>query len=108
MIIRGGENIYAREIEDVLFQHPAVAEAAVVGVPDETWGEQVAAFVRRANEDVTARELWSWCRENLAPYKAPTRWAFVEAFPLTASGKVQKFVLRKQLVDGELAAEVIA
>jgi len=104
MIIRGGENIYAREIEDTLFQHPAVAEAAVVGVPDATWGEQVAAFVRRASEDVTARELHTWCRQNLAPYKAPTRWVFLEAFPLTASGKVQKFVLRRQFVDGEFAA----
>jgi fatty-acyl-CoA synthase len=107
MIIRGGENIYAREIEDVLFQHPSVAEAAVVGVPDDTWGEQVAAFVRRANDDVTAQELHGWCRQNLAPYKAPSRWVFLDAFPLTASGKVQKFVLRKQLVDGELSAEVV-
>ena len=109
MIIRGGENIYAREIEDLLFGHPAVAEAAVVGVPDERWGEQVAAFVRRTNEDVTAQELHGFCRANLAPFKAPSRWVFVEGFPLTASGKVQKFLLRKAFVDGEFdrAVEVI-
>jgi fatty-acyl-CoA synthase len=106
MIIRGGENIYPREIEDMLFKHPAVAEAAVVGIPDETWGEQVAAFVRRAHDDVTGRELFAWCRQHLAPYKAPTRWVFVETFPLTASGKVQKFVLRKQFVEGAFAASV--
>jgi fatty-acyl-CoA synthase len=110
MIIRGGENIYAREIEDTLFRHPAVAEAAVVGVPDERWGEQVAAFVRRNHDDVTAGELHAFCRESLAAYKAPTRWVFLDAFPLTASGKVQKFVLRQRLVDGEYAdaAEVTA
>jgi fatty-acyl-CoA synthase len=106
MIIRGGENIYAREIEDTLFQHPAVAEAAVVGVPDEVWGERVAAFVRRANDDVTAAELFGWCRDNLATYKAPTRWVFVAEFPLTASGKVQKFVLRNGYVDGAYADAV--
>jgi fatty-acyl-CoA synthase len=103
MIIRGGENIYAREIEDVLFQHPAVAEAAVVGVPDETWGERVSAFVRRAGDDVTAAELFDWCRTHLAAYKAPTRWVFVDALPLTASGKVQKFVLRNAFVEGAYA-----
>jgi fatty-acyl-CoA synthase len=108
MIIRGGENIYAREIEDLLFKHPAVAEATVVGVPDDTWGERVAAFVRRANDDVTAAELYAWCRENLAPYKAPTRWVFLDGFPLTASGKVQKFVLRNGFVDGTYASTVEA
>ena len=72
MIIRGGENIYPREIENVLFEHPAVAEVAVVGVPDEKWGEQVAAFVRPApGATLDPDELFAYCREHLAPHKTP-------------------------------------
>jgi len=98
MIIRGGENIYPKEIEDALFDHPAVAEVAVVGIPDETWGEVVAAFVRAApGATVTADDLRAWCRDRLAAYKTPVRWEVVDAFPLTPSGKIQKFVLREQL-----------
>jgi len=100
MIIRGGENIYPREIEDVLFRHPAVAEVAVVGRPDPAWGETVAAFVRRA-ADVTEADLHAHCRAHLAAYKTPTTWVFVDAFPLTASGKVRKNVLRDSLPPGE-------
>jgi len=97
MIIRGGENIYPREIEDLLFEHPKVAEVAVVGVPDERWGEAVAAFVRGTPGDPpTADELFAHCREHLAPHKTPRHWEFLDAFPLTASGKIQKFVLREQ------------
>jgi fatty-acyl-CoA synthase len=99
MIIRGGENIYPREIEDALFRHPAVAEVAVVGRPDPTWGETVAAFVRRTPDaTVDDAELHAHCRTHLAPYKTPTTWVFVEAFPLTASGKVRKNVLRESLI----------
>jgi fatty-acyl-CoA synthase len=99
MIIRGGENIYPREIEDVLFAHPAIAEAAVIGLPDPQWGEVVAAFVRLApGQDAPDREeLRAYCREHLAPYKTPVRWEFVEAFPMTPSGKIQKFKLRESL-----------
>jgi fatty-acyl-CoA synthase len=98
MIIRGGENIYPREIEDVLFDNPDVAEVAVVGVPDDTWGEQVAAFVRPApGQAPTEDELVAYCRERLARHKTPQYWAFVDQFPLTASGKIQKYVLRDQL-----------
>jgi len=97
MIIRGGENIYPREIEDLLFAHPKVAEVAVVGVADATWGEAVAAFVRSApGEAPTADELFSYCREHLAPYKTPRYWEFVDALPVTASGKIQKFILRER------------
>jgi len=97
MIIRGGENIYPREIEDVLFKHPAVAECAVVGIPDERWGEVVAAFVRVAPgaERPAETELFSLCREHLAPHKTPVHWVFLDAFPLTGSGKIQKYVLRE-------------
>jgi fatty-acyl-CoA synthase len=99
MIIRGGENIYPREIEQLLFSHPAVGDVAVVGVPDAKWGEQVAAFVRPApGQTPTAEELFAFCREHLAPHKTPRHWEFVEQLPLTPSGKVQKFVLREQFV----------
>jgi len=96
MIIRGAENIYPREIEDALFAHPAVAEVAVIGVPDETWGEVVAAFVRPVpgQPGPAPEELRAWCRERLAPYKTPLHWVFVDEFPTTPSGKIQKFKLR--------------
>jgi len=97
MIIRGGENIYPREIEETLFTHPAVAEVAVVGVPDETWGEVVVAFVRPVpgQPAPAPEELRAWCRERLAPYKTPAHWVFTDAFPQTPSGKIQKFKLRE-------------
>jgi fatty-acyl-CoA synthase len=96
MIIRGGENIYPREIEDLLFEHPKVAEVAVVGVYDERWGEAVAAFIRPASgEELTEDELFAYCREHLAAYKTPRHWRFIDAFPLTASGKIQKYILRE-------------
>jgi acyl-CoA synthetase (AMP-forming)/AMP-acid ligase II len=100
MIIRGGANIYPREIEQVLFEHPDVADAAVVGVPDEVWGEQVAAFIRPAAGCAPDSDaLFAYCRERLAPYKTPRHWTFVDAFPLTGSGKVQKFLLREQFLE---------
>jgi fatty-acyl-CoA synthase len=96
MIIRGGENIYPREIENLLFRHPDVADVAVVGVPDQTWGEVVAAFIRlRPGAPEAPAELRSYCREHLAAYKTPVHWRFVDSFPLTPSGKVQKYKLRE-------------
>ena len=103
MIIRGGENIYPREIEDVLFTHARVVDVAVVGVPDDKWGEQVVAFVRCTDGDApTPAEMTAHVRGQLAAYKVPRSWVFVETFPLTGSGKVQKFVLREQYLKGEL------
>jgi fatty-acyl-CoA synthase len=95
LIIRGGENIYPREIEDVLFTHPFIRDVAVVGVPDHEWGEIVAAFLqtKAATDQAT---LMAFCRDRLASYKVPRVWRFVEQFPRTASGKIQKFVLREQ------------
>ncbi len=105
MIIRGGENICPREIEAVLYEHPAVADVAVVGVPDDRWGEQVAAFVRLIEgQHPTTAELSAHVRDRLAAYKAPRTWVFVDSFPMTASGKIQKFVLRDQFVKGELTS----
>jgi fatty-acyl-CoA synthase len=102
MIIRGGENIYPREVEDVLFTHPQVAEVAVVGVPDAKWGEQVAAFVRpAAGAAFDPEALFAFVRSRLAPYKTPRYWIALDAFPLTGSGKIQKFVLRQRFAAGE-------
>ncbi len=102
MIIRGGENIFPREIEELLFQHPEVADVAVVGLPDAKWGEVVGAFVRDADPANAASDddLRAYCREHLSPQKTPKIWVRVEEFPLTPSGKVQKFVLREQWEAG--------
>jgi fatty-acyl-CoA synthase len=98
VIIRGGENIYPKEIEELLYRHPGVAEVAVVGRPDPLWGETVAAFVRPApGAAVTGDELHGHCRAHVAAYKTPATWVFVDAFPVTASGKIRKNVLREQL-----------
>lgn len=105
MIIRGGENIYPAEIEAELLRHPAVAEAAVFGLPDPHWGEIVAAAVRLSEgcPKPPAEELKGHVRAMLAPQKAPCTWYLVEALPLTGSGKVQKFALRDAALAGELA-----
>lgn len=96
MIIRGGENIYPREIDDLLYTHPAVAHAAVIGVPDELYGEEVAAFVV-LNDGVaaTADELMSFCREHLADYKCPKTVHFVDDIPKGPTGKLLKRELAK-------------
>ncbi|MEO6652077.1 MAG: AMP-binding protein [Ilumatobacteraceae bacterium] len=102
MIIRGGENIYPRELEELLFAHEAVGEIAIVGLPDEKWGETVAAFVRPApGHALDTAELTSYLREHLARHKTPSRWFEVVDFPLTGSGKIQKFKLREQWASGE-------
>jgi long-chain acyl-CoA synthetase len=93
MINRGGEKVFPKEVEDVLHSHPAVAEAAVVGVPDPKYGEEVAAFVVRRG-DLTEADLRVWCRERLADFKLPKRIEFRDALPHTATGKVQKHLLR--------------
>jgi fatty-acyl-CoA synthase len=101
MIIRGGENIYPAEIENTLLEHPGVAEAAVVGIPDERWGEIVAAFIRMVpGSTFDTAALTRHCRKRLAPQKTPVRWVRVEDWPKTGSGKIQKFALRDMLVGG--------
>jgi fatty-acyl-CoA synthase len=96
LIIRGGENIYPREIEDVLHTHPAILGASVIGVPDSDWGEIPVAFVQTKPEArLSAEEFEAFCRERLASYKVPRIWRFVDQFPQTASGKIQKFALRE-------------
>ncbi len=101
MVVSGGENVYPREIENVLFDHPAVADAAVIGVPDEKFGEAVlAVLVLRAGESVEPDTLIAFCREKLAGYKVPRRIEFVDELPRNASGKVLKKDLRKPYWEG--------
>jgi fatty-acyl-CoA synthase len=98
MIIRGGENISPREIEEFLYRHPAVSDVAVVGVPDPKFGEAVCACVRlREGMVATEEEIQEFCRGQIAHYKVPRYVRFVESFPLTVSGKVQKYLMREQL-----------
>ncbi|MBL6598907.1 MAG: AMP-binding protein [Alphaproteobacteria bacterium] len=99
MIIRGGENLFPAEIEAVLVEHPAVAQAAVVGLPDEKWGEVVAAFIL-AEDLPEVSELTNHCRKHLSPQKTPTIWVNVREFPLTGSGKVRKFAIRDKFLGG--------
>lgn len=104
MIIRCGENIYPRELEELLFAHPNVGEVAVIGVPDDRWGEEVAAFIRPVpGEHVDKAELFAYVREHLAYYKTPRHWFEVDAFPMTGSGKIQKYKLRQMSANGDLA-----
>jgi len=104
MLIRGGMNIYPREIEETLFAHPQIADVSVIGMPDERWGETIAAIVRPrdAANAPNAEELHAWCRERLSAHKTPSAWFFVEAYPMTASGKIQKFVLKQWVEEGKL------
>jgi len=103
MIIRGGENIYPRELEELLFRHPSVGSVAVVGLPDAKWGEEVAAVLRPApGATIDKAELIDYMRQHLAPHKTPRRWFSVAEFPLTGSGKIQKFKLREMQQAGQL------
>jgi fatty-acyl-CoA synthase len=105
MIIRGGENIYPREIEAALANHPGVANIAVIGLEDEEWGETVAAIVVPSDSDAppTSAELHRYAREHLAPHKTPKAWFVVSALPANNMGKIQKFVLRDRASAGTLA-----
>ncbi|OIS73482.1 AMP-binding protein [Bacillus licheniformis] len=100
MIIRGGENIYPREIEEFLYKHPDILDVQIIGVPDETFGEEVSAWIKlKSGASMTADELKEYCKGKIARYKIPRYIAFVEEFPMTASGKVQKFKLREQALE---------
>ena len=107
MIIRGGENIYPKELEELLFAHESVAEVAVVGLPDDRWGETVGAFIRPAEgHSVDKQELFTYLRGLAAPHKTPKQWFSVSEFPLTGSGKIQKFKIREMWLNGECARAV--
>lgn len=105
MIIRGGENIYPREIEEFLYTHPKILDVQIVGVPDEKYGEQVAAFIRvKEGEQLTPEEVRAFCEGKIARYKIPRHVFFVDEYPMTASGKIQKFRLR-EMAARELGLE---
>jgi fatty-acyl-CoA synthase len=100
MIIRGGENIYPREIEDYLFTHPKVAEVAVFGIPDEYYGEEIMAWVQlHENETMTEQEVRDFCKDHIAHFKIPKYIWFVKDFPMTVTGKLQKFRMRELALE---------
>jgi fatty-acyl-CoA synthase len=100
LVIRGGENIYPREIEEFLFTHPAIEQASVVGVPDLKYGEELCAWIKlKCGADCTADEIRAYCRAKLARYKVPRYISFVESFPQTVTGKIQKFKIREQMIE---------
>ena len=101
VIISGGENVSSIEVEDALMSHPDVKEVAVIGIPDDKWGELVTALVVPAHTGVTAQDLIAHCRTNLAGYKCPKRVDFVDELPRTATGKLQKFKLREPFWAGQ-------
>jgi fatty-acyl-CoA synthase len=100
MLIRGGENVYPREIEEFLFRHPKVAQVQVFGVPDAKYGEEVAAWiVLKPGESADADEIREFCRDQIAHYKVPRHIRFVAELPMTVTGKAQKFLMRQRMID---------
>ena len=100
MIIRGGENIYPREVEEFLYAHPDISDVQVIGVPSERYGEEVMAWVKpRDGATLTAESLEAFCRGRIATNKIPGYWKFVDAFPMTVTGKVQKYLMREASVE---------
>jgi fatty-acyl-CoA synthase len=100
MIIRGGENVYPREIEEFLYGHPAIQDVQVIGVPDERYGEEVMAWViLRPGQSATPDELRDFCQGRIAHYKVPRYWHFTDAFPMTITGKIQKYKMREAAVE---------
>ncbi len=99
MLIRGGENIYPREVEEFLYQHPAISDVQVIGVPDPKYGEEVMAWIKlRDGAGVSSEQLQAFCRGRIATYKIPRYWKFVDGFPMTVTGKIQKFRMRELAV----------
>jgi len=99
MVIRGGENVYPREIEEFLYRHPKIQDVQVFGVPDERYGEELCAWVKlRGGEVLTADEVREFCRDQIAHYKVPRHIRFVEEFPMTVTGKMQKFIMRERMM----------
>jgi fatty-acyl-CoA synthase len=99
MVIRGGENVYPREVEEFLYRHPKIQDVQVIGVPDPRYGEELCAWVRlHDGEAATADEIRAFCQGQIAHYKIPRYVKFVEAFPMTVTGKIQKFLMRDQTI----------
>jgi fatty-acyl-CoA synthase len=100
MVIRGGENVYPREIEEFLYRHPKIQDVQVIGVPDPRYGEELCAWVRlRDGESATVEEIRGFCQGQIAHYKVPCYVKFVDGFPMTVTGKIQKFLMRRQMIE---------
>jgi fatty-acyl-CoA synthase len=100
LVIRGGENIYPREVEEFLYGHPAVADVQVIGVPDEKYGEELCAWVRLKDDaSCDEDELRAFCKAALAHFKVPRYVVFVDEFPMTVTGKIQKFKMREATIE---------
>ncbi len=99
MVIRGGENVYPREIEEFLYRHPKVQDVQVIGVPDEKYGEELCAWIKlRDGEDANADEIKTFCKDQIAHFKVPRYVRFVDEFPMTVTGKIQKFKMRETMI----------
>jgi fatty-acyl-CoA synthase len=108
MIIRGGENVYPREIEEFLYTHPAVADVQVIGVPDAKYGEEIMAWLKlKADQTVTPAEIKAFCKDQIAHYKIPRYIKIVDSFPMTVTGKVQKYLMRQRSIE-ELGLQAAA
>ncbi|MBV8769696.1 MAG: AMP-binding protein [Hyphomicrobiales bacterium] len=100
MVIRGGENIYPREVEEFLYRHPKIEAVQVVGVPDARFGEELCAWVKlKPGEAAAAEEIQAFCKNQIAHYKIPRYFRFVDEFPMTVTGKVQKFIIRERMIE---------
>ena len=100
MVIRGGENIYPREIEEFLYRHPGIQDVQVVGVPDARYGEELCAWIIAApGKQVSEEDVHAFCKDRIAHYKVPVHIRFVEEFPTTVTGKIQKFRIRELMCD---------
>ena len=98
MVIRGGENIYPREIEEFLFQHPGISDVQVFGVPDDLFGEELCTWIRpKGDVQITEAEIRDFCRDRIAHFKVPRYIRFVDEFPMTVTGKIQKFIMRQRM-----------
>src|SRR5579884_3246254 len=100
MIIRGGENVYPREIEEFLYTHEKISDVQVIGVPDAKYGEEIMAWIKvKPGEQVTEEELKEYCKGKIAHNKIPRYFKFVDAFPMTVTGKIQKFLMRQEAIE---------
>jgi fatty-acyl-CoA synthase len=100
MIIRGGENVYPREIEEFLYTHPKISDVQVIGVPDPKYGEEITAWIKlKPGEQLTEEEVKAFCKGKIAHYKIPRYVKFADVFPMTVTGKIQKFLMRQQSTE---------
>jgi fatty-acyl-CoA synthase len=102
MLIRGGENVYPREVEDFLYKHEDIFDVQVIGVPDEKYGEEVCAWIilkEHAKGKITAENIKEYCKDKITHFKIPRYIKFVDQFPMTVTGKVQKYLMREQMIE---------